>query len=94
MPRDEHYDCAHGHASGKSIERVLLNTFITRFRLINTGKRDIYYLGNSSNHDPVGYTVMKSTKRTDLERALSRSKCQVERKLSVETIAKWFFGRI
>src|SRR6185503_8210492 len=30
VPRDAHYDCAHGHESGRSIETLRLNSFITR----------------------------------------------------------------
>ncbi len=70
MPRDEHYDCAHGHLSGKVIERAHLNTFLTRFRLINNSKRDLYYLADYSN--PIGYRLIKSAKRTDLDRAVTR----------------------
>jgi hypothetical protein len=72
MPRDEHYDCAHGHASGRAIEQVKLNTFITRFRLVNTSERGLYYLAEYSIADPVGYRFIKSAKRTDSDRAVSR----------------------
>lgn len=82
VPRDEHYDCSHGHPSGKSIEQVKLNTFMTRFRLVNSGNRDIYYLGNFSNDDPVDFKVMKFTKRTDLDRALSRSNAEAKENLA------------
>jgi hypothetical protein len=53
MPRDEHYDCAHGHLSGRAIERSNLNTFITSFRLTNNSRRDVFYLANQSNSDPL-----------------------------------------
>jgi hypothetical protein len=71
MPRDEHYDCAHGHASGKVLERVALNTFITRFRLVNSSERELYYLSDLVAV-PVGYKFIKSAKRTDSDRTLSR----------------------
>ena len=53
MPRDEHYDCMHGHPSGRAIERVKLNTFITRFRLTNNSRRDVFYLASQSNSEPL-----------------------------------------
>lgn len=43
VPRDEHYDCAHGHMSGRGVEMLRLNTFFTSLRLANRGARDIYY---------------------------------------------------
>lgn len=43
VPRDEHFDCAHGHLSGRAVERLKLNSFITRLRLTNRGDTDIYY---------------------------------------------------
>jgi len=71
MPRDEHYDCVHGHLSGRAIEQEKLNTFITRFRLVNNSKTDLFYLANNSRNDPIGYTLVKF-QRTDLDRAQSR----------------------
>jgi hypothetical protein len=51
VPRDEHYDCAHGHMSGRAVEMLRLNTFITRFRLTNRGTTDIYYQTESGGSD-------------------------------------------
>ena len=53
VPRDAHYDCAHGHASGRSIEWTSLNTFITRFRLTNNSRKDVFYLASQSNSEPL-----------------------------------------
>lgn len=41
--RDDHYNCAHGHMSGRAIETLRLSTFITRLRLANSGSADVFY---------------------------------------------------
>lgn len=43
VPRDDHYDCAHGHMSGRAMETLRLSTFITRLRLANSGSADLFY---------------------------------------------------
>ena len=72
VPRNDHYDCRHGHASGKDIEQVKLNTFFTRFRLVNSSERDLYYLAGSYKADPLGYSFIKVPQRTDSDRSVSR----------------------
>jgi len=60
VPRGEHYDCAHGHPSGRSIEQTQLNSFITRLRLTNNSRSSLYYLTQSEGSDePADYGFTK-----------------------------------
>jgi len=73
VPRNGfYYDCSHDAPCGQEIEQQNLNTFITRFRLSNNSRQKLYYLANFSNDDPVGFTLIQSDRRTDLDRAVSR----------------------
>lgn len=72
VPRDEHYDCVHGHPSGRSIEQVKLNSFITRLRLTNNSRLSLYYLTQSVGSDkPADYGSTKYPGWRDWEPPLS-----------------------
>ena len=72
MPRDEHYDCAHGHLSGREIEQEKLNSFITRLRLTNNSALGLYYLTQSIGSDkPAGYGLTKYPGWQDWDHTLS-----------------------
>ena len=73
VPRDRaYYDCSRSAPCGKAIEQQNLSTFITRFRLVNDSERIIYYLGNFSDDNPIGYTLPEFVTRTDCDRSLNR----------------------
>lgn len=60
VPRDEHYNCTHGHPNGRSLEQMALNRFITRMRLANDSRLRLYYLSQSDESDqPADYGSTK-----------------------------------
>jgi hypothetical protein len=73
MPRGPQYsDCSHGGPCGRDIEQQNLNTFITRFRLVNNTGRNIYYLGDLNSVDPIGYRLPEFVRRIDCDRTVER----------------------
>lgn len=70
VPRDEHYDCAHGHMSGRALEMISLNTFITRLRLANRGATDIYYQTQPGEGEKPATCILRSDHPNDWEHAL------------------------
>ena len=49
MPRDNNYDFVGGRMSGRAIEQIKLKTFYTKIRLKNNGKKNLYYLSDSTS---------------------------------------------
>ena len=70
VPRDAHYDCAHGHMSGRSVEMLQLNSFVTRLRLANNGPKDICYQTEFAWADKPAVCGLFSNPEKDWSRAL------------------------
>jgi hypothetical protein len=65
-------DCSMDGPCVRDVEQQNLNTFITRFRLVNNTGINIYYLGELNSGDPVGYTLPYFVRRTDCNREVER----------------------
>ncbi len=72
-------DCSMGALCARDIDQLNLNTFITRFRLVNNTGRNIYYLGDLNRDDPIGYTLPEFVRRTDCDREVGRYNIQLPR---------------
>lgn len=72
-------DCSMDGPCVRDVEQQNLNTFITRFRLVNDTGRNIYYLGDLNSDDPTGYTLLEFVKRTDCDREVGRYNIQLPR---------------
>jgi hypothetical protein len=70
VPPDEHYDCAHGHLSGREVERLRLNSFITRLRLTNGSQKDIYYQTENNGSDKPATCGLRSDLQNKWDQAL------------------------
>jgi hypothetical protein len=68
------YDCSMDAPCAREIEQQNLNTFITRFRLVNDTRKNIYYLGDLYSDDPIGCTLPEFVKRTDRDRLIERDR--------------------
>lgn len=69
-----HSDCSMDAPCARDIEQQNLNTFITRFRLVNDTRKKIYYLGDLNRDDPIGCTLPEFVKRTDRDRLFERDR--------------------
>ena len=73
-------DCSMNGPCVRDVEQQNLNTFITRFRLVNNTGRRMYYLGDLNNDDPIGYRVPESVRRTDCNNKVERNLIEWRRK--------------
>ena len=71
-------DCSMDGPCVRDVEQQNLNTFITRFHLVNNAGINIYYLGELNSGDPVGYTLPEFVRRTDCNREVERQSHNIQ----------------